>query len=313
MDLAPQIVEGLSRPQKSLPAVLFYDEAGSALFDEITRTEEYYLTRVEHTILERNARDILYCANGHGPLSIVELGAGSAEKTPVLLRCLLAKQGKATYVPIDVSAAAVLAAAKRLERELPRLVVRPLVGDNEACLDTLPANGAARLFIFLGSSIGNHEPDSAAALLARLAASMRPQDRLLLGTDLAKGKAALDAAYNDAKGTTARFNLNVLSRLNREYGADFDLDAFAHHAFYDEEKRRVEMHLVSQRDQRVMLRKLDLQLTLATGESIHTENSYKYTQADVHALADASGLALERTWADDEGRFALHLLRGEAA
>lgn len=313
MDIAKLVRRGLTATPKTLPPVLFYDAEGSALFEEITRTPEYYLTRLEKRIFEANADEILRAANGHGPLSLVELGAGSAQKTRVLLRSLVRHQGPASYVPIDVSPDAILTQAEALEREIEGLRVQPIVGDNVDVLQRLSTAGPARLLLFIGSSIGNYEPHDAARFLREVRDHMRPQDRLLLGTDLVTEGFLLHAAYNDAAGVTARFNLNALARLNREYGADFDLAGFAHRAFFDAPRRRVEMHLVSLRAQRVRIPKLDLDLALARGETIHTENSYKYTHDDVRQLAAQSGLLLDRTWTDENGWFGVHLLRSRSS
>lgn len=310
-DLDALVREGLRAPQKRLPAALFYDAVGSALFDEITRTPEYYPTRTELSILQRHAEEILQAARPPtGPLVVVELGAGSAEKTRVLLRRLAAMQGGGCYVPIDISAEPIHRAALEIQEEIAGLEVLPLVGDHDPALARLPADGPARLILFIGSSIGNYEPEEAAGFLARVGARMRPEDRMLLGTDLVKDPAILHAAYNDAAGVTAEFNLNALARLGREYGADFDLAAFQHRAFYDPAKRRVEMHLVSLREQTARIPRLHLDVPLAKGETIHTENSYKYTQEDVDALAREGGFFVERRWTDARGWFAVHLLRG---
>lgn len=266
-------------------------------------------TSAEKRIFEVNADAILRAANGHGPLSLVELGAGSAHKTRVLLRSLVDHQGSASYVPIDVSPDAILPQAAALEREIPGLQVRPLVGDNADALLRLPQDGPARLLLFIGSSVGNFEPAGAARFLRRVGDHMRAEDRILLGTDLVKDEASIHAAYNDAAGITARFNLNLLVRLNREQGADFELAAFAHRAFYNAPQKRVEMHLVSVRDQRVRISKLDLEISIARDETIHTENSYKYTLDDVTRLVLESGLLLDRSWSDEKGWFGVHLLR----
>lgn len=309
MDLESLVRRGLSGEPKTLPAVLFYDATGSELFEEITRTPEYYLTRTEEAILEKHADAIIQAATGDGPLDIVELGAGSAQKTRILLRNLVGSQGSAQYFPIDVSPDAILPQAASLEQEMPGLEVSPIVGDNAAALRRFPTRGPARLILFIGSSIGNFEPADAKRFLRDLSDRMRPEDGILLGTDLIKDGAVLDAAYNDASGVTARFNLNALARLNREYGADFELSAFAHKAFFRADKGRVEMHLVSQRSQRVRIPKLDLSIQFELGETIHTENSHKYTLADIRTLADAAHLTLDTTWMDDDRWFGVHLLR----
>lgn len=304
--------EGFSREQKRLPPVLFYDAAGSALFEKITETPEYYPTRTELAILASHGDGILD-ALPKGHVEVVELGAGSAAKTETLLRTLLARQGHARYFPIDVSESALEEASARLARNLPQLEVQPIVGRNRAALASLPPESMGpRLVLFLGSSIGNHEPDEAAAFLRDVGASLRPQDRLLLGTDLVKDPRVLEKAYDDAAGVTAQFNLNVLVRLNRELGANFDLESFRHVARYDADQRRIEMHLESTRAQTVVVPGLGA-VRFAEGETLHTENSYKYSEESVLAMCRRAGVRREAVWTDPRKWFALHLIAREDA
>lgn len=302
------IRRGLSSTPKMLPPILFYDAKGSELFEAITALPEYYPTRTERAILQAHADEIVEAARKERKLEIVELGAGSSAKTRVLLRALVQRQGATSFVPVDVSPGTMLAEVPKLEAEIPGVRVRPLVAENEAALRQLPASKDARLFLFLGSSIGNYDPAEAARFLSHVRKAMRPEDRLLLGTDMVKDVDVLHAAYNDAAGVTAAFNLNVLARLNREFDGTFDLARFEHRAFYNEGDQRIEMHLVSASPQEAQLRALGLTVAFEEGESIHTENSHKYTLPDVDALAHRAGLRIDRTWADREGWFTLHLL-----
>lgn len=302
-------LEGLSARQKYLPSWLFYDEAGSRLFEEITRLPEYYLTAREYSILSERAPDILAMASGieNDPLSIVELGAGSASKTLVLLRALVARQGRATYLPVDVSAAALEWAAHNVNAAIPEIAVRPICSEitNETPLD-LPQEGR-RLALYIGSSIGNFDPSEAVDLLRWLRSQLAPADTLLLGTDMVKATAPLLAAYNDSRGVTAAFNKNVLARLNRELGADFALDAFEHRAIWNPAASRMEMHLDSKRNQTVQIPSLDRSFSFRQGEYIHTENSYKFTPQAVEDILLESGFTLEQSWYDCDGWFGVHL------
>ncbi|HEX7941381.1 MAG TPA: L-histidine N(alpha)-methyltransferase, partial [Gemmatimonadaceae bacterium] len=233
---------GLSRPQKELPPKYFYDHRGSELFEEITRLPEYYLTRTERQMLAALAPGLIASMR---PRTLVELGAGSAEKTRILLDAMCrAADVRHTYVPVDVSAEFLEATAARLREAYPPLEVAPVVADISTDL-LLPALRHPVLHVFLGSTIGNFDQPSAVRLLRRIRAAMRDGDRLLLGADLRKPVGRIEAAYNDARGVTAEFNRNVLRVLNREIGADFDVDAFRHRAFYDRERHRIEMHLVA--------------------------------------------------------------------
>jgi dimethylhistidine N-methyltransferase len=297
------VLAGLTRPDKRLPAKYFYDAAGSALFDEITRLPEYYPTRTELAILRRHAA-AMAARLGRGCL-LVELGGGSLVKVRLLLDRLADPAG---FVPVDVSGDHLRAAAAELARDYPALDVLPVEADFTAPFPLPePARPAARRAVYFpGSTIGNFDPPEADVLLRRIARLVGPGGGLLLGIDLRKDPAVLEAAYDDAAGVTAAFNKNLLARINRELGADFDPDAFAHRAVYDRERSRVEMHLVSRAAQRV--RVAGRVVAFRAGEGIHTENSYKYDVAEFAARAAGCGLRLAEAWTDPRRYFAvLHL------
>jgi len=302
-----EVRAGLVREQKELPPKYFYDHRGSRLFEEITRLPEYYLTRAERALLAAWAPRL---ATRLRPRTLVELGAGSAEKTRLLLDAMLdaarADGSCGAYVPIDVSAEFLAETAARLRAEYPGLRVTPAVADIGERLE-LPRHVARPvLFAFLGSTIGNFAPGEAAALLRRVRAEMRPSacDRLLVGVDLRKDMRVVEAAYNDAQGVTAEFNRNMLRVLNRELGAGFDPALFAHRAFYAEREHRIEMHLVAERAHEVDVPGIGA-VPFRAGESIRTEISCKYDRPSVAALLAGAGLALEQWIADDASTFAL--------
>jgi len=307
-DPAPQIefqrsvLRGLSAPRKSLECKYFYDERGSALFDEICRQPEYYPTAVETGILEHCAAGV---ADLTGPgAELVELGSGASLKTRIVLRAL---QRPARYLPVDISAEYLQAAAASLADEFPDLKVRPVVADFTAPF-RLPAriSGQPRLLFFPGSTIGNFHPRDAAQFLGKTCRELSA-DAMLIGVDLKKDRAVLDAAYNDAAGVTAAFNLNLLERINRELDANFDLDAFEHRAGYVERRGRIEMHLRSLRDQEV--RVAGRKIHFAAGESIHTENSYKYSVDEFRELAARARWRMTHSWLDERALFSVYLLK----
>ena len=308
--------EGLTARPKRLPAWLFYDEAGSRLFDAITELPEYYLTRTERGIFLLASDEILARAAEGARLRIAELGAGSADKTRLLLKAATDLQGAVLYEPVDVSASALEGARERIEREIDGVTVTPRVMDytdgDGSRLHFGPVDcDERRLVLYIGSSIGNFEPHQAAKLLHRVRAGLRKGDSFLLGVDLAKEDSILLAAYDDAAGVTAAFNRNLLVRLNRELDADFELEGFAHCALWNEEESRIEMHLKSRGAQRVRVGALDLTVEFAAGESIHTENSYKYRPGQAEALLTAAGFCAEATWTDARGWFAVCLGRAK--
>jgi dimethylhistidine N-methyltransferase len=309
--VAAAVREGLTAHPKRLPPWLFYDAAGSRLFEQITELPEYYLTRTERGILTAHASEMIAQASEGQRLRLVELGAGSADKTRLLLAAAVAHQGAVLYEPLDVSSTALATAKARIESEIPPVRVSPRVLDYTQGLDGLEpdAAGERRLVLYIGSSIGNFEPRAAERLLQRLRAGLEPGDGLLLGVDLIKDEATLLAAYNDAAGVTAAFNRNVLVRLNRELDANFDPAAFAHRAVWNAVESRIEMHLESRVAQRVRLAALNLEVDFTAGETIHTENSYKYAPAAPQAMLAEAGFAPVANWTDARGWFAVCLGR----
>jgi L-histidine Nalpha-methyltransferase len=308
------VTEGLLSEPKWLPSWLFYDAAGSRLFDQITELPEYYLTRTERSILTCRAGEIIALAANNEALHLVELGAGSCDKTRILLRAAVDRQDTVLYEPVDVSATALVQAQQRIEDEIPGVLVCPRVEDytHQFTLDP-PLYGHRRLVLYIGSSIGNFEPHQARALLQNVRAALAPGDSILLGVDLAKDEATLLDAYDDAAGVTAEFNRNILVRLNRELGANFDLETFAHRAVWNPAPSRMEMHLESLVAQTVHIPGPDpnfaLRLSFRRGETIHTENSYKYRSGQPEALLQSAGFRPEHTWTDDRGWFAVCLAR----
>jgi dimethylhistidine N-methyltransferase len=296
--------------QRSLPPWLFYDDEGSRLFEAITELPEYYLTRTERALLEANADDIVARARGDAArLHLVELGAGTASKTQLLLAALVRQQGSALFMPIDVSGGALNVARARLARELPAVEVRAVVGRHDEAVEHVRALGARRLVCFIGSSLGNFSDEENVALLSSVASALAPGGALLLGADRRKAPATLLPAYDDDAGVTARFNKNILLRLNRELGADFDVAAFKHEARFDDERSRIEMHLVATREMTVRVPGLPTPLAFRAGESIHTENSVKYDDTRIDRILTTASFVREHSYVDDEGRFGLHLCR----
>lgn len=294
------VLAGLAAQPKRIPPKYFYDREGSRLFEAICRQPEYYLTRAETALLLTEADSIARCI---GPVALmIEPGAGCCAKARMLLGPLKA----AAYWPVDIDGETLLAATARLADELPALDVVAVQHDFTAAegfaplLPHLPQNGR-RLVYYPGSSIGNAGPDEAVGLLKQFRALAGADGGLLIGFDLKKEATRLHAAYNDAAGVTAAFNLNLLARLNRELGADFRLETFAHHAFYNAEDGRIEMHLVSRMRQQVQV--AGVTVRFEAGESLHTENSYKYAPQEFEALAARAGFAFRQGWQDSEGLF----------
>jgi dimethylhistidine N-methyltransferase len=313
--LAKIVRAGLASRPKQLPPWLFYDEAGSQLFEDITRLPEYYLTRLERELLTEHAGEMVSVAAEGQRVRLVELGAGSADKTRTLLSAALAHQGSVRYQPVDVSESALEIACRRIEAELPAVETASVVADYTIDWalpnpDFSDAETERQLLLWIGSSIGNFEPNTAEELLRRINTTMLPGDGLLLGVDMAPcpgGKCVgeLLAAYDDEAGVTAQFNTNMLVRLNRELGANFDLDSFAHWAEWNAGSSRMEMHLESLRDQWVRIEGLDLDVHFAAGERLHTENSYKYTRESAAALMERAGFPVVESWTDPGEWFAV--------
>jgi dimethylhistidine N-methyltransferase len=305
-DLTAEVLAGLRRRPRAIPPKFFYDARGSRLFDAITQTPEYYPTRTEIAILRDHAAEIATRV-GTGSL-LVEPGSGSCAKVRLLLEGLR----PCAYVPMDISRDHLWVAAEQVAAEFPWLEVHAACTDftrRMAVPDSAPEG--PRVAFFPGSSIGNFDPDAAAGFLALVADLVGPGGWLLIGVDLKKAAAILDAAYDDAEGVTAAFNLNLLTRINRELQADFELGGWRHRAFYNAALGRVEMHLVSTLAQRVRI--AGEPFDFAAGETIHTENSYKYAIPDFQALARRAGFAPEAVWTDPADLFSVHLLRVPAA
>jgi L-histidine N-alpha-methyltransferase len=296
-----EVAQGLSLPQKELSPKYFYDQRGSELFEEITRLEEYYPTRTERALLQAWMPSLI---RRLGSRSLIELGAGSAEKTRVILDAMRDAGTAEVYVPIDVSATFLSQTAARLRREYPRLLVEPAIADISEELNLPRRVPRPALYAFLGSTIGNFYPPAAIRLLGRVRAAMEPGDRFLLGVDLRKDIARIEAAYNDAAGVTAEFNRNMLKVLNHELGSDFDPSAFDHLAFYEPVAHRIEMHLVSRGPQVVTVPGVGT-IRFAAGESIRTEISCKHDRESVAQLFEAAGLEIQAWRSDAEALFAL--------
>ncbi len=304
--LAEDVLDGLTRPFKELPPKHFYDAYGSELFERICELPEYYPTRTERSILERNAAAI---AAGTGAAEVVELGAGYATKTRVLLDALTAAGTLERYVPVDVSETTVQACADQLIDEYPGLHVHGLVGDFERHLVHLPEPPGPRLIVFLGGTIGNFLPGARRRFLRDLRSRMAPGDHLLLGTDLVKDPAIIEPAYDDAAGVTAEFNRNVLRVLNRELDADFDLGAFEHVAFFDPDHEWIEMRLRARSRQTVRVNALGITVRFDRAEELRTEISAKFTAERLEADLRAAGLELSGWFSDPEDLFAVTLSR----
>lgn len=304
--LGAEVYRGLTAMPKRLAPWLFYDQRGSELFEAITELPEYYLTRTERGIFAEQADAILEAA-GSRKLMLMELGAGTAAKTGLLLAAAVRRQERVTYIPIDIAETALEAAGRRIGEELPDVAVKPLVADYTRNLPAVPAGGCRRLVLYIGSSIGNFDPPQAASLLRRLRQRLSAGDFLLLGVDHVKDRTTLLRAYNDAAGVTAEFNRNVLVRIARELGAGFRPRLFRHRAVWNERASRVEMHLESLVAQEVAIPALELRVGFLRGESIHTENSYKFTPDSATSLLARAGFTVRREWTDAKRWYGVYL------
>jgi L-histidine N-alpha-methyltransferase len=291
-----EILEGLRRPQKAISPKFFYDERGSRLFEEICLLPEYYLTRAESEILAARVGEISRILGD--ARALVEFGSGASEKTRLLLRGI---GGRGTYVPIEISREILDREARSLAREFPALRVAPVCADFTK-IETLDL-AKRSVLLFSGSTIGNFDPGDALLLLKRIARLLGPGGHLIIGVDLAKARETIEAAYNDSRGVTAAFNRNLLARLNREYGADFELEGFAHRAFFNASLSRIEMHLVSLEEQAVSLG--GSMFAFARGETIHTESSYKYDREVFAGLLKSAGFSTVECWKDARELFAV--------
>ena len=299
------VANGLGSQPKSLPCRFLYDERGSHLFEEICEQPEYYPTDCEMEILENKAPEIV-----QGDLrSIIELGSGSARKARVLVAAALKEYETFDYHPIDVSKAALDMCGQGLVEEFAGVRVTAYCGVYEPALQLAVKESAEpSCVLWLGGSIGNMHRREATAFLRKVRELLRPRDRMLVGVDLRKDAATLNAAYNDANGVTAEFNLNILHRINRELGGDFDVSKFRHDAAFNSDEGRIEIHIESLEAQRVRIEKIDLDVNFAAGEKVHTENSYKYTREQIEEVAQSAGFQLSRHWLDGEERYSLNEL-----
>ncbi len=306
--LKDAVAEGFQKTPKSIPALFFYDTPGSQLFEQICKLPEYYPTRTEYKILTKKGRDII--ATVPGEVELVELGSGSSAKTRVLIDAILTNQPQLHYIPTDISTDFLLESSIALKNEYAPLSITAISAEHSDALRLLPEGGSqSRLFLFLGSNIGNFDPEEAIDFIGQIRRRMRPEDRLLIGFDLVKDHQVLFDAYNDKAGVTAEFNKNLLVRINRELSGGFKLDLFDHYAPFVEEHSRIEMRLISRCDQRVYVESLGQSFHFEEGEYIHTENSYKYTLEGFGSLCETAGMQMGEYWLDERGWFAVGLFR----
>jgi L-histidine Nalpha-methyltransferase len=306
-----EVQRGLLRRPRSLPPWIFYDARGSRLFEDITQLPEYYPTRTERSILASCCDAIIAaaCPDKSGAVRLVELGAGTASKTSILLDAAARLQSEVLYAPVDVSSDALDVACETISTSLPDICISPIVANYVTHPPQLESFDGTTLGLYIGSSIGNFTPDEARTILRNLRGQLQSGDALLLGVDMVKDEPTLVAAYDDKDGVTAEFNLNMLRRLNRELGADFDLASFGHRALWNPVESRIEMHLESSCDQYVRIEAANLDAHFAKGERIHTENSYKFTGASIRILLGETGFDVEQTWTDKRGWYSVTLAR----
>ncbi len=305
--LADDVRKGFAAKPYRLPPRIFYDEQGSRLFEEITGLPEYYLTRSEREIFERHGSQIVEQAGCD--LSVLELGVGSATKTMLLLAPLARRQKHLLFCAADVSATALRAARSAIETALPPVEVLAIEGQYSDALGIFRGIEGPKLVLFIGSSIGNCDPDEAIDLLEQIRSALSPGDALLLGTDLVKDPALLVAAYDDSRGVTAAFNRNALAHINRELGGSFETERFRHVAVWNEAASRIEIYLESECEQRAWISAVEMDVRFLRGDRIHTENCHKFSDAMVDGLFAATGFRREATWTDSRGWFAEHLAR----
>jgi len=305
-DFAADVRAGLSSTPKLLSCRYFYDTEGSELFEQICSLPEYYPTRTERAILAERAPEIAVLFPEE--ITLVELGSGSAVKTRLIMDALIEHHGGLRFIPVDISRSALEESAVTLVEDFEDLEILAVAGEYEDGLAYLKQNQEGRkLILWLGSNVGNFHRSEAIDFFRKVGGAMTTEDRFLAGIDLRKDRMILEAAYDDSQGVTARFNKNVLVRLNRDLGGHFDLDTFRHVARYDEDAGRVEMHLESELAQSVKIDALDMVVDFDAGETIHTENSYKYSQREIEQLAAESGLSIEHQWFDVDGLFSVNI------
>lgn len=304
---AAAVEAGLGARPKTLPCRFLYDERGSALFEEICKLPEYYLTRAEHQVLTDHADEI--AAAFSTPIALVELGSGSSTKTRVLIEALLRRQPRLRYVPVDISRSMLEETAESLLEDYGALEVHAIAGEYQEGLRHVRNETRPKMIAWLGSNVGNFERGNAGRFLRGIRDVLSESDRVLIGIDLRKDRERLERAYDDRGGVTARFNLNLLARINRELDGNFDLDRFAHRAEWQEHEGRVKLGLESLEAQEITIKGIDRVVRFERGELIHTEDSFKYSFAEIDDLADRSGLTLSQRWLDNAGAYSLNLFR----
>jgi L-histidine Nalpha-methyltransferase len=308
LDFSADVLRGLSARPKWLHPMYLYDSEGSMLFERISRLPEYYVTRIEHEILQGCAAEIAACSSEC--MNLVEFGSGSSGKTKLLIEALLHQQESLCYIPVDISFSIVRESAQRLIRESPRLCIAAQIAEYNAGLARLmDADPGQKLIVFMGSNLGNFDTVQAVDFLVSVRKSMSAADYFVIGNDLSKDPSILIPAYDDAQGVTAAFNLNILQRINRELGGHFDLSLFDHTALYNSRHRRIEMHLRSNKRQTVLIRNLNMAFEFEKEETIHTENSYKYSIEQLDTLFRTAGFTLVKRWCDAREWFSISLLR----
>lgn len=306
-DFAEHVDAGLSGSPKKLSPMYLYDQEGSLLFEKICDLPEYYLTRTEHAILQQYAHEIVAYSNGN--MSLIELGSGSSTKTRLIIEALIEYQNDLHYIPVDISETILVSSAKELLQDYPDLKITAHVAEYHAAIRNISKlELQQKMILFLGSNIGNFEPEAAERFLRKVRTWLQPGDYFLLSTDMQKDRSVLEPAYDDRQGITAAFNLNLLKRMNTELGANFDLTTFAHHAFYNETCGRVEIHLRSKIEQDVHFDRLNKSFHFEEGETIHTENSHKFANHKIEQLCTLTGFRWVKQWMDEQKYFSVNLL-----
>ena len=303
-EFAEEVYEGLTSGQKRLSSAFFYDKKGDALFQEIMALPEYYLTRSEYEILEKNSSEFVRLFDSPQGFDLFELGAGDGKKTKILLRAFLEAKLDFAFLPIDISENALQGLASSLKKELPELKLNPITGTYFGVLNEIASfSSRKKVILFLGSNIGNLPPATAVSFLQKTRSSMGKDDLLFIGFDLKKDPAVIYSAYNDSRGVTAAFNKNILARINKELHGNFELDAFEHFPLYDPHVGEARSYLISQKEQEILIRDLDLRVKFRKWESIHTEISRKFDEPTILEMAEDSGLKIAGYFTDEKNYF----------
>ncbi len=309
LEFLRDVDHGLSTSPKSIPSKYFYDKRGSELFEKICTLEEYYPTRTEYHLLKHIAPELI--DRCQLPLTLVELGAGSSTKTTTIITAILQRQSQLDFYPLDISPTILEASGKTIRRLFPAVQFKAISAEYLEGLEMIKTKPSPKLFLWLGSSIGNFTPEESIRFLHAIHAFMQPNDAMVIGMDMVKDRDVLIAAYNDRAGVTAQFNLNLLERINRELGGHFDLQTFHHLALFNEAESRIEMYLESRLKQSIAIDLLNRNFSFQRGETIHTENSQKYTQDMIDAILERSGFTLIKQWMDDRNWFSVNLISAQ--